>query len=220
MAPESCVRDSCGRALEVAGPTAAEGNDGGRLCAACFDLLRTSVEQLPELYHDCEEMLLANRRTRGFERVRGGSPGGVSLDDAVVAARSDMLTVASSWAGLIVSERPVARCPRRRIRELSRFLLTHLRWLAGHAAIDDAVTEIAGVVAAAREAIEPRLGRLELGPCDHAGCGAAIYATIGAGSAPAGVRCERGHVWRPHEWLLLDRRLGRAGGSRGGEFAA
>jgi hypothetical protein len=182
--------------------------------------LRTNIKRLPELYRDCEEMLLANRRARGFERVRGGTPGGVSLDDAVVAARSEMLTVASSWAGLIVSERPVARRPRRRVTDLSRFLLTHVRWLAGHPAINDAVTEIAQVVATAQEAIEPRPGRLELGSCEHPGCGGAIYATINGGSAPAGIRCERGHVWRPNEWLLLDRRLAQARGAQGGEVAA
>lgn len=189
----------------------------GRICFTCMDELRRAVRRLPELYQNCEEMLV-HRRTRGIERIRGGTPGGVALDDTIVAARSEMLAVASSWACLVADERAVAVRPRRTVGELSRFLLANLRWLAGHTAVDEAAAEITRVVRVAQDAVESRPSqRLELGPCEENGCGAALRATIGAASAPTGVCCDNGHRRLPSEWLLLDRRLtrGRAGASTG-----
>jgi len=126
-----------------------------------------------------------------------------------------------------VDERPVRARPRRTIGELSRFLLEHLRWLAGHPAAGDAVTEIADVARTAEELTSARpASRLELGTCGEPGCGGMVTASVGPAADPSSIGCDRGHAWRPNEWLLLARRLERAqrahsgGPFEDGDFAA
>ncbi len=215
MSQEWCAVESCPRyRRERLAPSNNE--KGNRLCAGCLEQLKDNLAKLPGLYCDCEEMLV-NGGARGIERVRGGTPKGVSLNDAIVAARSEMLAVASSWAGLVVDERRLPARPHRTVSELSRFLLTHLLWLARHSAANDAVREIVRVVKTAEEALEPYSSRrVELGSCQESECNAKIYATIGATSRPTRVSCDRGHLWRPNQWLVLGRRLEESGQLRGG----
>jgi hypothetical protein len=228
MAQEWCAVSSCSRYRDMRMLPVTNGNERRiRLCTSCLGGLRANIVRLPRLFHDCEE-LLSNRRARGLERIRGGGPsGGVTLNESIVGARSDMLAVLASWAGLIVDERPVYIRPRRTTGELSRFLLEHLRWLAGHPAAADAATEIADVVRTAEELTSVRpASRLELGTCGEAGCGGMVTASVGPAADPSSIGCDRGHAWRPNEWLLLARRLERAqraysgGPSEDGDFAA
>jgi hypothetical protein len=206
MSQEWCAVESCRRHRRETRSNSHELR-GTRICLACLERLKGNVARLPELYRDCEDML-AGGRARSIERVRGGTPGGVSLNDAIVAARADMLAVASSWAGLVADERQLRVRPQRTIGELSHFLLTHLSWIAQHSAVNDAVREFFRVVRAAEEAMEPvSATAVELGSCQEPGCDARIYATLNATSIPARVSCERGHRWRPNQWLFLGRRL-------------
>lgn len=207
MVQQRCAVPSCERHWE-AGPGGAAGDVEEQLvCDGCVNRLRRDLARLPALYRDCED-LLAHHRARGFERVRSTPARGVTLNEGLVTVRADMLTVASSWAGFVAECRKVPAKPDRTVGALSRFLLSHLRWLARQSAAADAVVEIRRVVRAAEDALDPGAGRrLELGVCERAGCAGTIYATVGASSAPSRVSCERGHVWRPAEWLLLGRRL-------------
>jgi len=195
------------------------------LCAECLDNLRRNLVRLPELYRECEERL-DNRRALGMERISGGMSTGISLNEGIVAARATVLAVAASWAGLVADERATATRPHRDVADLSRFLLAHLDWLAGHAAVGDAVAELGQAVTAAEaEGVHHAGARQELGACSEPGCTGLVYATVGAAADPSGVGCDQGHRWRPNEWLLLARRLARprpstaAGTLGGGDFA-
>jgi hypothetical protein len=176
---------------------------------------------LPELYDRCEGMLVG-RRTRAMERVRGGLPGGISLDDGAVAARARILTVLASWAGLVVDERGLARPPRRDVADLAGFLSRHLAWLAAHPAADEVVTEIAALVRAAEDTVCPHATvRIELGPCGQPACGQVVTLAVDADSepVPTQIRCEAGHVWLPHQWLQLKHRIEQARHAQRGEQA-
>jgi hypothetical protein len=185
---------------------------GTGLCVPCRGLLSNHLTILPDLYQRCEVMLV-NTHARGLERIHGGLPGGINLNDAAVVIRTDMVTVLASWASLVVDERRVARPQRRDVRTLTDFLGQHLEWLADHAAASDAATEIAALVRVAEDTISPdRAVRMELGPCDRSGCDHIISVTVrGDGDpAPNMIRCEGGHVWPPRRWLLLKHKIERA----------
>lgn len=216
MSQEMCANESCHRSKS--GSTDIRAADGTRICPECFHEAKLSIARLPELYRDCEE-LLTNPRTFGAEgvRVRGGLPSGVCLNDAVVAARSEILTVAASWARRLAEEQRVPTRPRRTIDDLCRFLLIHLRRLAAQSSIADALAEFRHVIRRAEQAIDPGHGvALPLGPCEKTGCDGMVYATMGARSTPTKVSCDHGHLWPPSQWLLLRHRLEQARRVRGG----
>jgi hypothetical protein len=183
--------------------------DGDGLCASCRSRLAGQLQVLPGLYQRCEGILV-NRRAAGFERIRGGLPGGINLNDAAAAVRAKTMSVLASWAGLVVDERRLSKPPRRDVRSLARFLTKQLDWLAGHPAAGDAAAEIAGLVQSAEDAISPRgAARMELGPCDRSGCGGTVLVTArgdsGTGSVQVG--CDAGHMWPTHRWLMLQHRI-------------
>ncbi|MFF3781157.1 hypothetical protein [Streptomyces sp. NPDC001933] len=90
----------------------------------------------------------------------------------------------------------------------------HLDWLITHSAASDFTHEVAMLVRAAEKAARPDSApQIDLGPCVHPGCDSQMYAqtpSTGEGPSPD-VRCDAGHVWPPHQWLLLARRLNRIG---------
>jgi hypothetical protein len=185
---------------------------GMRLCFCCLDKLAKHISRLPDLYRLCESILVS-RPKREVERIRHKTFGGISLDEAVVSARSDIVSVLASWAGLVVDERRVSAPPQRQVADLAVFLSSHLEWLAAHPAAGDAVTEIHEVVKNVEAVVQPSpLLTLELGPCDRPGCESRVHVTLRAkDSLPQSrVCCESGHVWRPSEWLLLGHRIEQA----------
>jgi len=167
---------------------------------------------LPDLYRRCELMLL-NPRGPDVGRVRGGLPAGISLNVAAMTIRTEMMAVLASWAGLVVEERPVRQPPERDIRALAGFLGKHLAWLARHSAARDAAAEIAGLVTAASDMLSTDTEvRVELGPCARAGCGDVVSVVVGGGGEEAlkTIKCDRGHVWPPQQWLMLKDKIERA----------
>lgn len=185
---------------------------GLRLCAVCRDRLAHDLAGLPELY-DASEAALTHPRHRAVERIRGGRPDGICLNDAVVKARSDMLRILASWAGMVVDERGVTGPDQREIRHLAVFLTSHVDWLAAQTTAAALADEIAGLAKSARESINPNtMTRMELGPCAQSGCGQTVHAVVRAEDEllPTQVSCQAGHVWPPHQWLLLGRRIEQA----------
>jgi hypothetical protein len=174
-----------------------------KACASCVERLADDLARMPGLYRACEEALTP--ATRGLtEKVCGGRRfGGVALDGAALSARSSMMTILSSWAGYVADRRRLSARPHRDVTALADFLLSHLTWLSTQPAIQDAAGEFHEVVRGAEKAVDPCSDRLDLGPCDHPGCGARVYADIGSGGE---VGCDRGHRRGPSEWLLLRRR--------------
>lgn len=187
-------------------------NSGSRLCASCRAQLATHLTVLPDLYRRCEGILV-NTRGRDLERVHGGLPGGISLNDAAVATRTEMLTVLASWAGLVVDERNVPRPLRRDVHALTSFLLTQLDWLAQHAAAGELAAEIAALVRSAEDTISPDTAvRVELGPCNRSGCAGVVSVVVGGDDEPTPnlMSCDSGHALPPQQWLMLKHRIEQA----------
>lgn len=207
-----CEVPFCRKDPDTGSPRPREVAPGLRLCLVCRNRLASDLAGLPKLY-EASEGALAHRRHRAVERVRGGRPNGICLNGAVLEARSDMLRILASWSGMVVDERGVTGPDQREIRHLASFLTTHADWLAAHTTAADIAGEIADLVKSARDAINPNTTTwMELGPCGQPGCEQTVRAVVRAENdlLPARVSCEAGHVWPPHQWLLLGRRIAQA----------
>jgi hypothetical protein len=187
-------------------------NSGTRLCASCHAQLASHLAVLPDLYRRCEGILV-NTRGRDLERVHGGLPGGISLNDAAVAVRTEMMTVLASWAGLVVDERQVSRPQRRDIHALTDFLAVQLGWLALHPAAGELAAEIGALVRSAEDTISPDTAvRVELGPCNRSGCSGVVSVVVGGDDEPTPtmMSCDSGHALPPQQWLMLKHRIEQA----------
>ena len=173
-----------------------------------------ALAELPELYHDCESLLV--RFPPAFaQRVAGGGSAGLFLDERVTDARRDIVALLASWSGLVADERGVTRPGRRDVTELSRFLAVHADWLLAHQVGSCFAEELLAVAASAREVSRSGPSRdIELGRCVERGCDNTMTAIRGADgtSSSVEVRCAAGHVWQACQWLQLARQLrGRSG---------
>jgi hypothetical protein len=179
---------------------------GLRLCRGCRRKARSDLIKLPALYKDCERVL-THRRQGYMKKVSGRRLNdGICLDDTAMTVRSDIVGVLVSWSGLVVDERGVTGPDKCEVARLVCFLDLHLDWLVAHPAANDFAGEIATLVNAARDVIDPDAARrMELGTCKESGCDYTMYATIRAEdeSLRTKVICEAGHVWQPRQWLLL-----------------
>ncbi len=158
---------------------------------------------LPGLYDACEAVLGGGRRYVLDDQVRGARSRGLNLHEGALRVRSRMLAVLASWSGLVASERRVSAPRRREVPVLAAFLSTHLDWLAMHPASDDFAEEIQAIAADARRVSTVDNGmRWDLGKCSRSACGRPVWATR-SGGGPVSARCEAGHDWPTHQWLLL-----------------
>lgn len=143
------------------------------------------------------------------ERVSGSRPTGITLDESVLALRSRITELLTSWARLVIEERGVAAPRNCSVPGLAEFLGRHLSWLTEHPAGPDFDREVAALMRSChtlRE--ETRSARRELGGCPEPGCSGTLYAVLGpTESAPgrpgSSVVCDQGHAFAPHDWLLL-----------------
>lgn len=130
-----------------------------------------------------------------------------------------------SWAQLIMEERDLTVGPPGPTGpDLATFIARHADWMARHIAAEDCVDELrrharlVGNLATGR-----RVRRVMVGPCPEAEvgedglmkgqCEGSLVALVHDEDEflPAVVRCDqwRDHVWTPHQWPALGRRLGR-----------
>jgi hypothetical protein len=186
---------------------------GLRVCAACRAGLRDDLLELPDLYTECEFSLAAGFTPRP-ERVTGSRPEtGLVLNEEAIVARSDVMAVLASWSGMVANGRPASKPERRDVTSLVSFLLRHLEWLLAHSAAPEFIDEISSVTADARRTVHPPTGRLvELGPCIRPDCAGTISASALAkdDNPLRDVQCTAGHVWLPHQWLVLSRQIEQA----------
>jgi hypothetical protein len=177
---------------------------GSNLCSPCRARVRDDILELSRLYDEFESSLI--RFPFAFEeRISGGEPKGLHLNEASVNTRSDIISVLATWSGMVVEERSLTRPIGRDVAGLAAFLTRHLDWLLAHPTAPYFADEVATMTATARRASRPPVQRLPLGYCVEEGCDASLYAAGIAADArsQAQVRCEAGHMWQAHEWLLL-----------------
>ncbi|MFE6270233.1 hypothetical protein ACFVQ9_15785 [Streptomyces goshikiensis] len=182
---------------------------GARLCSACVLRLTGDLTQLPHLYEECGLLLGGTVRPR--ERTSGGgaSVPGLPFNTAAAEARSLILGVLRSWAGLVVGERAVA-APRSTAAEVAEFLMRHAGWLAAHDAAGELSEEAARAVRRGRYVIDPSPGRgRRVGTCVVAGCRGELSAVVLTGRAdlPVEVSCaaDPAHRWPAREWMVVSR---------------
>ncbi|MER5460531.1 hypothetical protein ABT010_07520 [Streptomyces sp. NPDC002668] len=181
---------------------------GTRLCSACVLHLTSDLTRLPRLYDECGLLLGGSDRPR--ERTSGGgSLPGLPFNTAAAEARSVILGVLRSWAGLVVGERVVA-APRDTVTGVVEFLIRHAGWLAAHEAAGELSEEVARAVRRARYVIDPSPGRaMQVGTCVVADCEGGLTAVVRADRAdpPVEISCAAvpSHRWSAQEWMALSR---------------
>ncbi|MGW0702221.1 hypothetical protein ACWD0A_23475 [Streptomyces sp. NPDC002867] len=181
---------------------------GTRLCPACALRLTDDLTRLPRLYHECGLLLGGSDRPRD-RTSGGGSLPGLPFNTAAAEARSLVLGILRSWAGLVVGERGVA-APRDTVAGVAEFLVRHADWLAAHEAAGELSQEAARAVRRARYVIDPPAGRgMRVGTCVVAGCEGGLTAVVraGPGDAPVEISCatDPSHRWSAREWMALGR---------------
>lgn len=183
--------------------------------------MRDELRGLPEVYQECEGILVRTPQGAAVERVNRTKRAGTTLNERAVQVRTDILAVLASWCGLVADERAVPRPERREVAHLVDYLDRHLDWLATHPAAADFAGELSTVTRAAQAVLDPDpTVRTELGTCGEVGCEQPVYATFRGESPVPQVGCTAGHVWQPHQWLLLGQRMARGTGSAWTEHAA
>ncbi|MGW8761789.1 hypothetical protein ACWGN5_04715 [Streptomyces sp. NPDC055815] len=206
--PVRCEGIACRGGEETAGRAPGVVGDGKRLCAGCVVRLTGGLARLPRLYEECGLLLGGSDRPR--ERTSGGGAApGLPFNTAAAEARSVIVGVLRSWAGLVVGERVVA-APRDTVAGVVGFLIRHAGWLAAHEAAGELSEEVARAVRRARYVVEPSPGRgMRVGACVVAGCAGALTAVARADRAdtPVEIGCgaDASHRWTAQEWMALSR---------------
>ncbi|MGW4400412.1 hypothetical protein ACWEHA_34400 [Amycolatopsis nivea] len=160
------------------------------------DPVGAGLTALPLLYSRCEAALQPGR-TGGAVREHPARRGtGLPFREAAFDARSRMLGVLASWAGLVAAERQVP-APRRTVPELVRFLAAHRDWLAGHPSGADFLDELSDLISSATAALDDPRPAVPVGSCPVGGCRAPVHLR----PATATVACEAGHDLPPADWL-------------------
>jgi hypothetical protein len=182
---------------------------GTRLCPTCTRHLTDDLIRLPRLYHECG-LLLGGSGQRLRERTSGGgSSPGLPFNTAAADARTAILGVLRSWAGLVVEERAVT-APRDTVAAVAEFLTRHTEWLAAHEAVAELSAEIARAVRRARHVIDPsRSQGMRIGACPAADCQGTLTAAVRSDQADTRVAISctavASHRWSAQEWMALDR---------------
>jgi hypothetical protein len=204
-----CAGIACRGRSEAAGDPAKPAVAGTRLCPECARHLAGDLARLPRLYDECG-LLLGGSGPRPRERTSGGgSSPGLPFNTAAADARSLILGVLRSWAGLVVAERAVT-APRDTVADVAGFLARHAAWLAAHEAAGELSAEIARAVRRARHVIDPARGRgMRLGNCPAADCQGTLTAAVPGDRADARVAISctavAAHRWSAPEWMALRR---------------
>ncbi|MEU3305350.1 hypothetical protein ABZ729_36915 [Streptomyces sp. NPDC006678] len=182
---------------------------GSRLCPVCRDRLAGDLRRLPELYEECGLRLSGADQPR--ERTSGGPLPGMPFNTAASEARSEILGVLRSWAGVAVDARQPGTV-RDTVPVLAAFLLRHVDWLAAHPAAAEVCEEVSRLVRRTRRVIDPEpLSRVAIGACVETACSGELTAMVRPQQAhrPAEIVCsaDTAHQWLGHDWLQLSRRL-------------
>lgn len=219
MPEAQCESPNCTSAVPAKVRHSPTSVDGARICPPCIRKLDGELQELPLLYARCG-VILHGERTRGFGQARGRKSPGIVLRDTLVTARTELLSLLSSWAALVAEEARLPLRPRREVTALVKFLLDNLNFLVSHPAVVDAIEEFTRVCTRARHAINPT-DYVALGLCERPGCGRKVYAHIDPGGIGSGdlVSCEAGHAVDPRQWLSLAQRFKQGGTSRKGSIA-
>jgi hypothetical protein len=203
-----CGGSACRRS-EASGQPTRLAVAGTRLCPVCTRHLAEDLTRLPHLYDECGLLLVGSNRQPRERTSGGGSSPGLPFNTAAADARSLILGVLRSWAGLVVDERGVA-APRDTVVDVAGFLARHTEWLAAHDAAGELSAEIARAARRARQVSDPTPGQgMQLGACPAADCQGTLTAAVRGDQADPkvaiGCTAVAAHHWSAPEWLAFKR---------------
>jgi hypothetical protein len=189
--------------------------DGLRVCRGCFDRLERAVAESPALYAACEAAL-ASSTGATEERVTHRRDPGLVLSEAALRARGAIRAQLVATVRMVVEERGLSRWPADNVPSMATWLLAHVTWLAAHPAAEDWVAEWTGLRSTARSAAYPSgTRRVDLEGCPEPSCPGVLVAWLrrDGDTLPSVIACtdDSEHVWEPHEWQALGRRLAGSG---------
>ncbi|MFE7572370.1 hypothetical protein ACFU76_36450 [Streptomyces sp. NPDC057539] len=201
--------DACLRATGASHP--ASGTTRPPLCNTCRDAAVRRLRALPAVYDESTQALVPSSASVG-ERVSGSSTPGIPLNDRAVEARAEARAVLASWAAMVKEDIGAPPLVEPTVHAMSRFLLSHFDWLAGHpTAARDFAEELKTLIArlSSLNGRAPQARRLVMGPCAHRGCDGSLIARPRALSE---IRCDKNeeHTWQPRQWAQLRRSLAAA----------
>jgi hypothetical protein len=183
---------------------------GSSLCTACGERLANDLLNLPALYSDCNRDT-GSKVVHVIRKVprKGGTT--ELMNPAAADARSAILAVLASWAGLVADERRL-RPPGRNLEELTRFLHRHVDWLTRHPAAPEMANEIQDLTRTARNIAYPSSARqVYLGCCPEGDCAGDLFALMRPCSdpLPAEIVCSLSpdHSWPITWWTKLARQI-------------
>lgn len=198
-------KDKCERTPEA----------GTQMCALCRELLLKTLNEIPDLYEACDAQLARQPGSQLWEKITVSASHSLPFDEAAATAKSDLLSVIATWAGLVTDEFRVPGPNRRDATRLTAFLRLHLDLLLAHPAAGSFADEVHAVAESAQQVAEGgRPRRIVVGSCVHEGCGAEVVGQIRPDDTTAHIACEHGHTWTSQEWLLITHRLRSGGGAR------
>jgi hypothetical protein len=204
-----CEGIACRGRSETSGQPPKPAVAGTRLCPTCTRHLADGLVRLPRLYDECGLLLGGSGRGPRERTSGGGSSPGLPFNTAAADARSMILGVLRSWAGLVVEERAVT-APRDTAADVAGFLARHTEWLAAHEAVAELSAEVARAVRRARQVIDPvRCQGMRLGTCPAADCQGTLTAAVRSDQADpkVAISCTAvaSHHWSAPEWMALNR---------------
>src|SRR4051794_495045 len=103
MFEAQCESANCTSAVPARLQRSPARTTGARICRPCLRKLEVELQELPLLYARCG-VVLHGERTRGFGRARGRKSPGIVLWGTLVTARTELLSLLSSWAALVAEE--------------------------------------------------------------------------------------------------------------------
>jgi hypothetical protein len=186
-----------------------------RLCRAHHKGLTRDLADLPRLHTDLGDHLATGGSATGSGRVSGSSSEPLPINPAVADLRDQIRHDLVFWCLFVAEKRRLASLPDDTVPAITRWLLGHVEWIAGHeAAAVECPPVMRDLAGRAHRILNPSgAKRIEIGPCrdsvEAGPCGGTLWATCRAedDKRPSEIYCDGPCGLRkdPVEW----RRWGR-----------
>jgi hypothetical protein len=194
----------------------------GRLCRWHARQARRSLDGgadgIAALFHALATRLQPTGQGLGSIPTHTMDPG-LNLNHRVVACRSDMRNVTTTWARVVIEERQV-HAPADTIGHVCAFLSAHLGWSLRQPWGHQHALDLIGVWETGRSLLDPNPVRVfEVGQCPEDDCTGTLIAYLRPQDSllPAEILCDSSpvedghltHAWTADKWLTLGRKIRR-----------
>lgn len=194
--------------------------DGLQVCAGCESRTREAIAKMPALWTMLAQYLTGGSRPAG-EFVRSSPTPGLTLNDRVSTARTDILNHLHCWARIGLDEGPwtPAAAPTDAPASIAAWIVTRLDWYLAHDWADEFVRESINLARTAENLRQPAtIRRFEVGPCPEPDCGGTLLTELRPTDSllPSLIWCDKApmdddgvqlHQWPADQWYQLGRKI-------------